>query len=215
MKRYGLEQIKEVVPHGNEAFLVHTYKMMKKEKQKEFIKNLDGAIEFEMKEIKHLKPWAKGQREGIDDQRVELDSEDEASSDEDENQRRNNYLFSDEEDLAVPIVGRRKDSGMMELDDETEPSKRAKDFEQEVEKIFNPKQGRLQSHFIDHQEAGFKGKRESSVKRKQEAREMEERDIVFDQEKNKFIISENKGSQLLGKRTKTTDEDEEGNGQEG
>ena len=41
--------------------------MMKREKKQEFIKNLDGAIEFEIKEIKSLKPWNRSQKEGIDD----------------------------------------------------------------------------------------------------------------------------------------------------
>lgn len=58
MKLYGIEEIKGVIPNGSEAFISHAYKMIKKEKKQEMMHNLDGAIEFEIKEIKNLKPWA-------------------------------------------------------------------------------------------------------------------------------------------------------------
>ena len=145
--------------------------MMKREKKQEFIKNLDGAIDFEIKEIKSLKPWNRSQNEGIDDQRVENNTDDEMSSSDDENERRQNYLFSDEEDLAVPVVRKRKESGM-EVEGEMQPNKRAKEFEQQVDNLFNPKKVHFQSHFIEDQEPGSKVKRDTSLLRKQEGKEV-------------------------------------------
>ncbi len=68
IKKNGIERVKEATPDGSLAFLMHTYKMMKREKREELLKNLEGAIATEMKEIKHLKPWMV--KESMDDLRA-------------------------------------------------------------------------------------------------------------------------------------------------